>query len=147
MAVDSGQDDLFSQFIRSPSPDCLPADDVTAGDTDPPVIDIDELTSSASAIFGGTGASHHDLEPKKQPPAFTQKLRIRLRVEPPKTKIRLRVSAPKEVSQASDWVRRNAMVTGDNGRRRRRLHEGDRLVAIGLIAINSSVFVYIKEAS
>lgn len=55
-AVDSDQDDLFSQFIH-----LTPLDDLLSG-TDRTVFDIDELVSPSSN-FGGGDSSRHDPEP------------------------------------------------------------------------------------
>ena len=62
------------------------------------VVDVDDLISPSNTSFSETNLSHHDSEPDHPPdvPVETrQKLRIRLRVEPPKTTIKLRVSIPK----------------------------------------------------
>ena len=90
-------DSIFSQFIRSPSPDDIPTM-MTADQARQSVVDKDDIISSSNSSFSETGLSHHDSDPDHPPGApmgTHQKLRICLRVEPPKTKIKLRVSMQK----------------------------------------------------
>lgn len=89
-------DDVFSRFIQSPSPDDVPTTSTVDQDRQA-VVDIDDLVSPSNISFSEASLLHHDSEPNGPldvPMKTCPKLRIHLRVEPPKTKIKLRVSAP-----------------------------------------------------
>ncbi|KAN0069234.1 Protein of unknown function (DUF3435) domain containing protein [Elaphomyces granulatus] len=89
---------IFSQFIRSPSPEAM-ATTLTGGQVHQPVVDIDNIVSPASFSENGENTSLLQHDSKQNCPLDVSmqtrpKLWIRLRIEPPKPKIRLRVSAP-----------------------------------------------------
>lgn len=88
--------DFFSQFICSPSPDCVST--IDKGDA----AAVDERESprpSRMPVSQGSSSSCLSLgtdHPQDAHSGTRSKLQIRLRVEPPKPKITLRLSAPKK---------------------------------------------------
>lgn len=111
-------DSIFSQFIRSPSPDDIPTT-LTTDQVHQAAVDVDDLVTPSNTSFSGTSLSHHDSDPNYPPDApvgTRQKLRICLRVEPPKTKIKLRVSA----SQKSKSDKRQCSPKTRKGTRQQR---------------------------
>lgn len=87
-------DDIFSRYIRSPSPEYSSP---TADQAHEDVVDINDLVSPSNTSFSKTSLSHH---PPEAPKETRQTLRIHLRVQPPEPKVMLRISMPKRKKSA-----------------------------------------------
>lgn len=93
-------DSLFSQFMRSPSPDCVSiSTDAKQGAINAPDSDLLSSNTDQDRIVW------HDQEPC-HPREACNKIRIHLQVKPPKTTITLRCSAPKSKQQGARRPRR-----------------------------------------
>lgn len=114
--IDSLGDDLFSRFIRSPSPECVSAD-LTGESTADVVVDIDDLVSPSPSGPGRSNSPHHSLGLEAHPPLLIDtghKPRIRLLVKPPQTKIVLRIPT----AQRTDAIKKRPGPKKSKGNRR-----------------------------
>ncbi|MCJ1426427.1 hypothetical protein MMC29_004330 [Sticta canariensis] len=103
-----GDDDMFSQFIRSPSPSCLPSADVDHDDSlTGPTVQESTIRDSSSP-----DATHNI---PNEVPCDRVGPRLRLRVGPPRPKITLRVTKP---SAKDRGTRRRSQVAKPKERSR-----------------------------
>ena len=121
--INSCQDDHFSQFLRSPSPDISTTDPI-AKYSPGTVLDIDGILSPSTSVLDEAKPPQDGPERDQLPTTCpARKLRVSLRVKPPKTKFKLRrpTAKPERSSERRPSAKNHRVTTQQQSQKKSNL--------------------------